>query len=406
VTTVRVHLDEPDGTRLVGTAHIRRLRGVDTTEFTYDDAFLSGPAWDLSPDIPIGVRSVIVEGLPGALADSTPDTWGRNLISRRLAALARRAGHVAPTPTEADYLLGVADIARPGALRLCLQDGQPFLAEGAEVPQLIDLQALLVAARRVAEGSDEDSGSTDDAVESLLAAGSGSLGGARPKASITDGVALFIAKFPHPADRWNVIRWEAVALDLATAAGLRTPPYRLIEIGRDAVLLVWRFDRDGSRRVPYLSARSLVEARSVAGGDYLDLVDGLTAHGSDVVADLAELWARIAFSIAINNVDDHLQNHGFLRQGGGWKLSPLFDVNPDPRPGVPRASSLAGTATAEESLDALFSTSAHFGVAPPDAASRWRELRDVVGGWRGVASARGIPPAEQEEFASVLDHGV
>jgi len=398
VTTIRVHADTPVETVPVGTARITRTRGVETTEFTYDDRFLAGRPWAISPDLPLHDGRSVVEGLPGALDDSVPDAWGRNLITRQLASQARDAGHVAPTPTEVDYLLGVDDLTRQGALRFCFDDDQPFLAEGHEVPRLLELDRLLDAARKVSEDND-----ADDAVTTLLAAGSGSLGGARPKASVSDGATLWIAKFPHPDDRWDVMRWEAVALDLAAACGLRTPTRRLLEIGDDPVLLVERFDRVGTNRVAYLSAKSLVGARDGGASDYLELVDGLTEQGSDVHADLVELWRRIAFSIAINNTDDHLRNHAVLHDRNGWTLSPIFDVNPERNPDATRATSISGATAAEPCLEALFASAASFGLDPSRAAALWRDLLEVTGRWRDVAAQRGIAEADQQEFAPALD---
>ena len=397
MTAIRVHVDGPSGTRPVGTARINRLRGVETTDFSYDQSFVSGPGWAVSPDLPLQTTGPVVEGLPGALDDCAPDTWGRNLITRRLASQARDTGHGAPTPTEVDFLLGVNDLTRQGALRFCLDDDQQFLAEGADVPRIIDLEALLDATRQVTDSPD-----ADDAVATLLAAGSGSLGGARPKASVTDGPTLHVAKFPHPDDAWDVMRWEAVALDLAAACDLRTPAHRLIEVGRDSVLLVERFDRDGSHRIPYLSARSLIGARDRS-ADYLEVVDGLTEHGSNVAADLVELWRRIAFSIAINNTDDHLRNHAFLRARNGWILSPIFDVNPDPRPAAHRVTSIAGATIAQESRHALFTAAPKFGLDPTDAERLWRGLVEVTAEWRSIAAANGIIETAQNEFAPVLD---
>ncbi|MDP3399801.1 MAG: HipA N-terminal domain-containing protein, partial [Brevundimonas sp.] len=221
MTRIDVYVDEAgDGPVLAGVATVRRTRGVEATEFTYADGFLAGRAWPISPDLPIHRARMVIEGLPGALDDSAPDAWGRNLITRRLAAQSRDAGHVAPTPTEVDFLLGVSDATRQGALRFQVGASE-FLAEGGDVPQLIDLDVLLDAVDRIAR--DDAGDATEDAVATLLDAGSGSLGGARPKASVRDAGRLFVAKFPHRSDRWEVIRWEAVALDLAEACGLRTP---------------------------------------------------------------------------------------------------------------------------------------------------------------------------------------
>lgn len=401
MTTVRVHLDGPAGTTPVGTARIVHARGVDTTEFTYDDAWLAGPGWAISPDLPVRAGGAVVEGLPGALADCAPDGWGRNLITRRWAALARDAGGSAPAPSEADFLLGVHDQSRQGALRLCDEDGAPFLAEAGGVPGLLELESLLDASRAVA--SHAAGGGADEAVAALLAAGSGSLGGARPKASVVEGEGLHLAKFPQADDRWDVIRWEAVALDLAAACGLVVPVHRLIQVGHVPVLLVRRFDRNGDTRVPYLSAQTLVGRRPGQGGDYLELAEAIAEHGSDVAADLVELWARVAFSLAINNVDDHLRNHGLLRAGGGWTLSPVFDVNPDPRPGASRVTPIAGASTSEAGVEALFANAARFGLTPTDVRGVWQEVCRAVAGWRAAADAAGIPSDEQDAFAPVLD---
>jgi len=398
MTSIQVHVDSPAGTVPVGTARITRRRGIETTEFTYDDDFLSGPGWEVSPDLPIHTRGLVVQGLPGALDDCAPDSWGRNLITRRLASQARDAGHSTPAPTEVDFLLGVNDVTRPGALKFRLDDDQPFLAESAEVPRLIKLEALVTAAKQVSEDGD-----ASDAVATLLAAGSGSLGGARPKVSVTDGTTLHIAKFPHHRDRWDVMRWEAVALDLAAKCGLRTPAHQLLEVGGDPVLLVTRFDRDGDARIPYLSGRSLIGATDGRTSDYLELVHGLMDHGSNVNADLAELWRRIAFSIAINNTDDHMRNHAVLRSSGGWALSPLFDVNPDPRLAAGRASSVGGATRAEDCHHALLARAAHFGLGPAAAQQAWRAVVQVVSGWRRTASHHGISEAAQAVFAPAMD---
>lgn len=399
MTTVQVHVEARDGTVHVGTARITRSRGIDTTEFVYAPEFLAGPGWEVSPDLPVRAGSSVIEGLPGALDDSAPDTWGRNLIARRLAAQARDAGHVAPTPTEVDYLLGVNDLTRQGALRYRRDDDGPFLAASNAVPRLVQLSELYEATRAVdvADGADADA-----AVSALLDAGSGSLGGARPKASVTDGGRLYVAKFPRGDDRWDVIRWEAVALDLAERGGLRTPQHDLLDVGGVPVLLVERFDREGDDRIPFLSARSLIGAHDEAARDYLELVDALTEHGSNVRADLDELWRRIAFSIALNNVDDHMRNHATLRGPGGWTLSPVFDVNPDPTT-APSASSIAGETSPAGRLRALLATADRFGLSEAEAKDRWHQIVGVVANWRAVASTREIPTNEQDRFAAVLD---
>jgi serine/threonine-protein kinase HipA len=398
VTAIQVLIDTPGVPVRVGTARVTRSRGIDTTEFSYDAAFLAGPGWEVSPDLPVRTGSSVVAGLPGALDDSAPDSWGRNLITRRLAAQAREAGHVTPTPTEVDYLLGVNDLTRQGALRYRRDDREPFLAASDGVPHMARLGTLYDATRAVAGGTDADA-----AVATLLDAGSGSLGGARPKASVADGNTLYVAKFPRGEDPWDVIRWEAVALDLAESCGLRTPPHHLHDVGGVPVLLVERFDRDGDHRIPFLSARSLIGAGDEVARDYLELVDALTEHGSDVRADLDELWQRAAFSIALNNVDDHMRNHAALRVAGGWTLSPVFDVNPDARATAPSASSIAGETAPTDRRTALMATADRFGLSEAEAKERWHQIVEVVSTWRAVASTHGIPTSEQDQFAGALD---
>ena len=144
-------------------------------------------------------------------------------------------------------------------------------------------------------------------------------------------------------------------------------------------------------------------ARDGGRADYLDLVDALTEHGSDVAADLVELWRRSAFSILINNVDDHLRNHGFLRAPGGWTLSPIFDVNPDPRLAATRATSVAGATAAEGCRRALLDTADRFGLSASAASELWRDLTEIVTQWRSFASRNGISHAAQNEFAPALD---
>ncbi|WP_236036951.1 MULTISPECIES: HipA domain-containing protein [Bifidobacterium] len=166
----------------------------------------------------------------------------------------------------------------------------------------------------------------------------GSLGGARPKASVADRQSLWLAKFPKPnGDDWDVIDWEAVTLELARMAGIQVPEHRTLTVndieGRArTVLLTKRFDREPApsvgnmARIPYMSAMTALEATDGDGGDWLDLAEFTRRSGGDTV----ELWHRAMFGAAIGNLDDHLRNHGYLRRGNAWELAPAFDLNPEP----------------------------------------------------------------------------
>lgn len=330
---------------------------------------------------------------------------GRNLIRKRLRALDAEAGRTPRDVTEIDYLLGVTDLTRQGALRFTDADRGPtgpFLSDDSDVPKLLELPRLLHAAEQV-ELDRDDLG----AVKELLDAGTGSLGGARPKASVRDGIRILIAKFASPRDEWDVIAWEKTALDLAERAGLRVPARRLQRINGRAVLLLHRFDRreDGTR-IPYISAMTLLTARDGDSTefDYVDLAEALTEHGDVTVKqDLAELWRRVAFSVAIHNTDDHLRNHGFLRGTAGWALSPLFDVNPNPDTAQERVIAI-GTAHARgEELDGLMASAATFGLSQELAKRTLDDMFAATADWRQIATGNGIPERELERMSDAFD---
>ncbi len=301
--------------------------------------------------------------------------------------------------TDADYLLGVSDLTRQGDLRYVV-NGSPFLDPAHDVPKLVALPPLLDAADRVDRDDDDLA-----AIKDLLDAGSGSLGGARPKASVRgDDGQLLIAKFPHRGDAWDVMAWENTALDLAEAAGLTVPGHRLVSLGGRSVLLLDRFDRMADqRRAGYLSAMSLLGARDGDERDYLDMADALTEHGAAVTTDLTELYRRVVMSVAVHNTDDHLRNHGLLRAPGGWRLSPVFDVNPDPDPGRGRSTSIVGAVSPDDEPEAVLELASSCRLTRARAAAVIEQVCSAVRRWREVAARNGIGAAEQARFADVLD---
>jgi serine/threonine-protein kinase HipA len=400
-TRVEVHVDLPSGETRAGTAFMSVSRRELTTAFDYEPAYWGrADAFDLSPDLTMSGGTLVVPGLPGAMADSAPDRWGRNLINKAVQFRNKEQGHERKSVTEVDYLLGVSDVTRQGAMRYCVDDG-PFLAIDNTVPKLLELPRLLNAAdvvSREAAGKDEMA-----AITMLLDAGSGSLGGARPKASVRDGDRLFIAKFPHHRDRWNVMAWEMTALDLAAACGIETPTRRLVNVTGESVLLLERFDRDASRRIPYISAMTLLQTRDGNDGEYIEMAEALQSFGSNVTHDLRELWRRIAFSIAVNNTDDHLRNHGFLYLNGGWCLSPLFDVNPNPDLSEERSTSINYATDHESAKGALVAAAEYFDLDSNSAGEIWDEIIAGVADWRKVATSHGIEDHELRQFAESFE---
>ncbi|WEV68810.1 type II toxin-antitoxin system HipA family toxin [Bifidobacterium sp. ESL0775] len=296
-----------------------------SSTFRYSSDYVDSPeSFDFAPSLPRSLSPFVFAGL-GPFSDAAPDRWGRKLLERN-----RKRRNL----PESEYLLGVNDVTRQGAVRF-FADGKA-LASNEGVPVLTDLSGLLNTADAVEENREVD----DTALRRLYRA-TGSLGGARPKASVFDSNALWLAKFPKPdGDDWDVIGWEAVTLELAEQAGIDVPEHRVASIKdsnnqQRTVLLTKRFDRgeggqpENLQRIPYISAMTALEAKDGEGGDWLDLVE----FARQVGVDTRQLWQRAMFGSAIGNLDDHLRNHGFLRSLKDWRLSPAFDLNPEPYQG-------------------------------------------------------------------------
>lgn len=401
---IEVHIDWAGETRPVGRLWARAKGARQTSSFAYDPGWLAGPgAFALEPNLPLVRGDAHWDGgLFNAFSDPAPDRWGRNLMGRRERSTAKAEQRAPRTLLEADFLMLVEDQTRLGALRFRDVGGDAFQAADAQpVPPLVALPRLLGAARRVID--DEE---TEDDLRLLLAPGS-SLGGARPKASVLDAEGqLLMAKFPSQNDDWPIPTWEAVAMTLADRAGVVVPPFRLHRVARRAVFMVARFDRttDGHRR-PFCSALTALGAADGETRSYLELVDVLRQDGADVPGDAAQLWRRMVFNILVSNTDDHLRNHGFLREPGGWRLSPAFDLNPMPTDVKRRIHAMAlDEADQEASLDTALSVASHFRLEKAEAAAIAKDVGTVVRGWRGVAAARGLTPNQIDRMASAFEH--
>lgn len=397
---VDVHLSTgPRGEkRLVGRARFNLRRGRVSTMFSYDESYLADPSsFPIDPALPLVTSSSHSDGLPGALRDSLPDRWGRHLIAKQLRSESK--GQLR-TLDDVDYLLGVHDGARQGALQLTAPDDDIPLSRLGNVPPRIDLKRLIAASNNVALGS----GGAED-IKALLEAGSGSLGGARPKASVIDEDKLLLAKFSHPGDEWNVMAWEKFALEVAAAANIASPRSQLIRIDTDSSLLLERFDREGSlfhgRRIPYISAMTLLGANDGEGRDYAEVAESLVDLASNPGAELAELFSRVALSIALHNTDDHLRNLGFLRADGAWRLAPCFDINPNPRLADMRSTTVFGEAGGSEA-EGLAELAPTCGLSSQEAAERVSAILDAMGNWKRIARRCGCPKAETALFEPVF----
>jgi serine/threonine-protein kinase HipA len=401
---VFVYVDLDGTPQLVGELWGRMRRGKESATFEYDDAWLKHPArFALQPALALGkgpLHTPAGRQIFGAIGDSAPDRWGRILIQRNERRKATEEGRAPRSLGEIDYLLAVSDAARQGALRFAEKEGGPFLAEGVQIPPLLRLGELLNAALHVT--ADEDS---DEDLKLLLAPGS-SLGGARPKASVIDRDGqLAIAKFPQDGDLVPVSLWEATALTLAARAGIPTPDWRLEKVAGRHALLLRRFDRDRERRIPFLSAMSMLDAIDNDLHSYLEIADALRQFGVQAAEDCAQLWRRVLFNILISNSDDHLRNHGFLYEAGGWRLAPAYDLNPVPVDIKPRILTTAidaddGTASVALALE----TASHYGLKLAQTRTIMREVGTAVSQWRKIASDIGLSKTEIERMASAFEH--
>jgi serine/threonine-protein kinase HipA len=402
---VEVHAQRDGRDALVGRLYAHRRRGVESATFAYDPSWIADSrAYALEPQLPLASGSFqTAAGQPlfGCFADSAPDRWGRMLIKRAETRRAQRDGGAARSFGEIDYLLGVRDDLRQGALRFRIP-GEPGFAAGDEtgVPHLVDLPRLLDASARIER---DDAGDEDLAL--LVKAGS-SLGGARPKAHVIDaGGRLAIAKFPSAvADDWDVTAWEKVALTLAGRAGIRVPRSELLVVAGCHVLVVDRFDRDEGRRIGYVSAMTMLEARDGDTRSYLEIGETLEQFSSSPTRELHELWSRIALSVLISNTDDHLRNHGFLHSGNGWNLSPAFDLNPNPDPGPKRLSTAIDLDDTTASVETLLRVAPFFRLDEDAARSALGQVEDAVAAWGQVAEGLGIAKGEIARMETAFEH--
>lgn len=385
---------------LVGEMWSRFNKGKETSTFEYSEEWLNRKEkFSLEPNLFLGKgQQPTRKGIAifGAFGDSAPDTWGRILMRRYEARLAKEEGRPPKTLNEIDYLLGVNDVARQGALRFKHSADGEFLANRIDpIPPLVDIKKLLVAAEHI-----EDENEKFEDIKLLLMPGS-SLGGARPKASIIDKNGnLCIAKFPKNSDTYNLVLWEAVALTLAKNAGINTQEWHLEKIGDKDVIILKRFDRNGQIRTPFLSAMSMLNAidNDERAYSYMEIADVIRLHGANPKADLTELWKRIVFSILISNTDDHLRNHGFLYESEmGWRLSPAYDINPNPQNAGVLTTYISEDNNSAD-IDLALSVAEYFGLSGEEALLIIENVKKAVCNWQDTAKSFGIKRSEIEQM--------
>jgi serine/threonine-protein kinase HipA len=411
---VYAHWAGMNGPQQMGVLFSERLKGNEIFSFKYDDEWLKkGPSHLLDPDLQF-YQGLHYPGEKqknfGMFLDSSPDRWGRILMRRREAALARVQNRSEENLFETDYLLGVYDGHRMGALRFKLEKDGPFLDHNKDLasPPWTSVSELERISLRL-EGDDI----IDDPdylkwLKMLIAPGT-SLGGARPKANIVyRDDSVWIAKFPSLSDKGDIGGWEIVSYELAIAAGIEMAASKARKFSSDHyTFLTKRFDRTKKgERLHFASAMTMLGYEDGQdhkdGASYLELVEFITNHGANVDQDLEELWRRIVFSICISNTDDHLRNHGFILSDSGWLLSPAYDINPV-ETGTGLKLNISDTDNALD-LDLALEVSEFFRLKEARAHEIIETVKSSVRKWRETASKYGISRSEQELKAIAFQH--
>ncbi len=358
-----------------------------TSRFTYHPQWLED-GYEISPDLPLTRLGLVFtdrKPLPGALADTTPDSWGRRLIRRQYKGALN----------ELEYLLRVSDGTRMGNLRIKRQGDKHFLRNDNVRP--LDVEKIPEFAK-LALMIDRSESMTDEQLRraaDIYAAGT-SAGGARPKITTLHNGVLCLVKFRGRDDDNDHLQYEKLAIEIASLSGVSVPPSRLI--GDDALVLE-RFDRTASGRLGYISGRSVLNLDDdEETPPYEQLLDAMRSRILLPKVDLEEMFNRVAVNIGINNVDDHSRNHGFLRKGGLWRLSPAFDLNPEYRQTEPGTPLREGK---DRTFENLLAMSASFGLNLSQARERLAQVETGLSKWRIVAQNVGID--DYEDMAKVFD---
>lgn len=390
---------------LMGILYVNSLKGGESYSFEYDREWLKKTSLKITLDPELmpysGRQYPFGKAIFGLFSDSSPDRWGRVLMNKRERILAEKEGRKPAKLYDSDYLLGVYDEMRLGGIRFKTETNGAFLSDDKETaaPPWTSLRTLEEASRNF---ENDDTAVSEKWLNQLIRPGS-SLGGARPKATVIDPKEqLWIAKFPSKNDENDTGAWEMVTHDLAELCGLHVPEAKLEKFSNlGSTYLVKRFDRSLNKRIHFASAMTLLGktdgASAADGTSYLDIADFMKSYGAQPKQDLVELWKRIVFNMAVSNTDDHLQNHAFIFAENGWRLSPLYDVNP-----VPYGDELSLNVDEEDNsinIDLAIQTAVRFGISETDATTYAKDILTIVKeNWEKRATAYGLSRRLIEEM--------
>lgn len=388
---------------LLGRLYTSKVGSNEVFSFEYSDGWLKSKfAQVIDPDLDHFPGPHYVKGVKnnfGIFTDSSPDRWGKELMIRREAILARDENRQKRKLLESDYLLGVYDENRAGGLRFKLSEDGEFLNQDRllAAPPITSLSELQQASLRLEEDEDITDEEHIKWLNMLMAPGS-SLGGARPKASIKDNGELWIAKFPSSKDNKDIGAWEMVVHTLAKRCGLHVAEARVEKfVSSYHTFLIKRFDRNKSERIHFASAMTMLGytdgTNADSGASYLELADFISNNGGRVNEDLEELWRRIVFSISVSNTDDHLRNHGFILTEMGWILSPAYDINPNEL-----GTGLSLNITEDDNsleYDLALEVAEYFRLKKDKAEEIINDIKSKVSEWKTLADKYEISKREQ-----------
>ena len=392
---------------LMGVLYCDEIHGKEIISFEYSEMFLKSKfsKFIFDPEIERFKGRQYLNSdkeIFGFLSDLCPDRWGRVLLNRKESILAKKEKRRPNKLLESDYLLGVYDNSRMGAIRLKLEEDGDYVSsdDDMNIPSWIYLRKLESMAYKI----DNDEKIEEGWLKNLVIPGS-SLGGARPKANVlsTDN-ELWIAKFPSKSDDYDVGAWEKVVSDLAYMCGLNVPESKLEKYSEyGSTFLVKRFDRIKDKRIHYTSAMTFLNAIDGKSNDYsyVNIAEIIKSHGARPKEDLLELWKRLVFNMAISNTDDHLRNHGFILTNDGWRLSPLFDVNP-----CPYGTNLSlniNEYDSEINIESAIIISSLFGISEREAQEISSKMINIINSnWRKLANKYCISNSEINRMESAF----
>lgn len=387
--------------KLMGVLSAHYGKGKKAFGFEYDKEWIKTESQRLiDPDIQFfsGTQFPNNKENFGVFLDSMPDTWGRTLMKRKAAQQAREKSEKPQTLYDIDYLIGVYDKTRMGALRFKTTLDGLFLDDDQNnpTPPWSSIRELQAAAKNL---EDDENADVKKWLAILMAPGS-SLGGARPKANIEDENGdLWIAKFPSKNDTIDKGAWEFLAYQLALNCGIEMSECKIEKItGKYHTFFTKRFDRNRKERIHFSSAMTMTgnneESLRFSTASYLDIVEFVMNYGENINENLHQLWRRIVFNICISNTDDHLRNHGFILTEKGWVLSPAYDLNPS----IEKNGLALNIDMDDNALDLELAKSVgiYFRLNDAEMNTIIREIKNAVSNWQNIASEIGISRSEQE----------